>query len=289
MPSLAMSNLYNLGSNMIIVRQLANVNWASLAQLRNLEDGADLITASGAITPTVLPQLMAFLSASISLVREDNNLISIDKTILAYVEKVKAGKAYFSTGEPVTEHIFLGMLSFLSYKVRGAILPKGLKQSSPGGLRWAANVPLFFSAFKEFRDIGYGEWDWASCPDSYLNIVLDPKLVEVLKYSEPWNEETLLAIRSNALPIKTGAKAGSIRDPETCTTVFSSGDISPEFPKVPSLVRLMLCQLWIFCPKFRHKLGWYSTSLDSYPNNLIGVEVGGALPIKEISLAPWEV
>ena len=315
----------------MIVKSLAKVNWAGLKNLNTLDpDEQDKqILICKANTATVLPQLMAFFSSNIKLIREvgedaapnpyqdkgaflpweekdvivdttpARGLINIDKTLQAFVDKIQAGKVYFDSGENVTLDIFTGMLRLCALDPRGKVLP--IKTIQLKSTRYAVNVPLFYSAFKEYRDVGYEEWDWANASTRALAITLDPRTAAIIQLRvhglgiDISNDELLL-LRENARIIRSGAKEGNLRNPQSVTSVYGAAELNPEFNKLHTTVKVMLCQLWIFMPCFRHKLGLYSvTNLDEYPADIVADEVfiTKAAPTysknNTTSDLPWEI
>lgn len=220
-----------------------------------------------------LPQLMAFLGSKIPLKKGENGLISFSLTLEAIKDAVNHQALELTPGNPLTKDEMLGILSVCRAIPRGKILG-AIKQSSEQGLRYSAGVPLFCSAFKEFRDVKYADWDWE---DEAAKYFLDGDMLTCSAYfntdfSEAFSRETLLKYRENALLIKSGKKAGDFRVPELTASVYGVSD--KDFTSLPRLLKLALTQLWIYSPVFQSKYIISNfTHLDSPAIPLVSTEI----------------
>lgn len=230
----------------------------------------------------VLPQLMAwFASPAVTLVKNATGKYSVHDTIRALGAKSKAGDLYFSNGVPVNPTALKGILRFMTRTSRSEILPITIKrQTDPNGLRWAANVPLFFSAYKELRDIPYSAWD---LQEDGLEYVFHSSMVELLKSMDPefvFSAEDLAQFSVMGRTFKTGAKAGTVRELENhAPPRFSESDRAQNplvevFEQYGNLTRQLILQLWIFRPQFYNKYGIFSlTDIDGPAENAPTIDI----------------
>ncbi len=203
----------------------------------------------------VLPQLLAFV-ATLPLARDNTGKLSFKESAAAIGDKLTAGAITFSNGTVATAGDLKGIFTYLHHRPRGDILPSRMKQLDPEGLRYSAGVPLVLSAFKEYRDIGYNEWNWDS-PD---RIFLDEDFKELVpfirdKHVCQYSEEELLAITDRAAVVKSGSTAGTIKPLNTIVRLNKIGDekVDNYNRQFPSWVMPMFCQTWVFQPHLAHK------------------------------------
>lgn len=288
---------------------IGTLNWTKLKGL-TLESKSD--ERKNTLAPFrgthVLPQLMAWLgSPAIPLVRNSTGKYSVIDTVKLAIENAQAGRLEFQNGVLVTKDAFIGILNFMAKTSRSEILPVVVKrQTDLNGLRWAANVPLFLSAFKEIRNINYTEWDLL---EPHLDFVFHPNIVDILvnvdSELEDFSPQDLKFFSTRGRTYKTGAKAGETRDLTShLPPLFNASDreenpLVVEFEKYGKLLRQMVLQLWIFRPEHYHKYGIFClknpdgpatalTSLELFkPKNIEPVEAPEAVTTKEAKL-PWE-
>lgn len=187
----------------------------------------------------LLPQLLSFLGSECKLSRNENGLFSPSAFIQDNLELCRQDKLLYE-GTPVPEAVFIGMLRILTHYPRGDILPSSWRQTQGEGLRYCAAVPLIMSAFKQYRDVKYEDWDWE---DTKMKALVDAGFRDVLPFihntsSLRWTAEELLHIREEANVKGVG--------PVSQLSITVGPDM--EFKKLPRLVKLLLCQVWCFNP-----------------------------------------
>lgn len=210
-----------------------------------LETTKDSLDAFRQRSPALLPQALAWIGSNIRLVKGESGKWSFDKTFDNLGSEVQSGKLLFE-GSPVSGAWLLGMFRALNHHPRGEILSPQLKQSQPSGSRYAANIPLILSAFKQYRNVNYEDWDWDS-PSEHLKWFLDKDNRDVIAYRKqemPWTLEQLEEFR-----IQTNTKEKALT---AITSVVRIAD--PDFKMLPRLLKLMLLQLWTYHPSIRHPL-----------------------------------
>lgn len=233
----------------------------------------------------ILPQLMAHIGTHWPLVRADERY-SATQTIKRWVELSNSGEL---TLDGVTLNLgsVKAIVQWLNTSPRGSILT-GMTQTSTGGVRYSAPVPLILSAFKEFRGVGYKLWDWS---DPGMKHLVDH---DIFLYSQhfgvtvPWSFDELLVFREGSLEVKSGKYQGTTRKPESTSQVYGVAD--PAFRDLPRLMKLSLCQLWCFHPRVRTNLMITNhMDLDTHPSPLVEGEVlQTAPPVKEVEVSPWD-
>ena len=205
----------------------------------------------------VLPQLMALLASQIKLKRNASNKFSFKETLVALLGQIDRDEITFSDGTPLDKHTMKGILVYLKTTPRGCILPVAAKQCSPKWARYATGVPLFLSAFKEYRDVQYSEWDWSE-PRAYIGTVLEEDYVILAGYITsgwrcPWTTEELLAFTKIAEVVKSGKTEGRVRKLGELTSFSAVGDYDFDALKDIRWLRPLLCQTWVFQPHIASK------------------------------------
>jgi hypothetical protein len=198
----------------------------------------------------ILPQLLALLGSKLPLAKVAGKY-SATASLRATRDAIAEGQFTFSTGLPISMQQILGMFNVLNCSVRGDILATGWKQSSGDGMRYNASVPLILSAFKEYRNIGYSEWDWS---DPNMKHLVDGSILDMAPYFSVGcsiSKDDLLEFREVGRVIRSGSKMGTKRAIKSCTTL--TGITDPDFNDLPRLLRLLLCQVWVYSPECRHK------------------------------------
>jgi hypothetical protein len=216
-------------------------------------------------SPGVLPQLMQLWGTDpFAPIMVDGVVQPLD-TLKNLVVKARNGELKFRAGNTVTEQALRGMVAFMRYRVRGSILPPKTKQSSPEGIRFATNVPLIPSAWKQYRNIKYAQYDGES-PD--LEYILDEQTLELFNASggeSAWDGEELARFQASALLIKT---TGKFRTLDSCTMIYNVGESG--FDKLPKPVKACLLQVWVYQPKLYTSYNISNlVDLDSRPIELI--------------------
>lgn len=254
-------------------KDIGTLNWASLAKLNSL--GSD--KAEQLLVPFranyVLPQLMAFLGGKgITLIRNSEGKVSIAATLRGLNEVFESSQLRFDKGGECTPQMLAGILAFLVHPSRKNILPDGASQVKPEWVRFGSAVPLFMSAFKEFRNLKYSEWD---LKDELIHLIVSPDMLELMKFNGAevgWDNETLCEYREIARTVKTGAKAGTLRHINSTTSISKVGD--NEFDSLPKFVKLALCQTWVWQPSMYTPMGIYNINdIDAKQEPLVSTEV----------------
>ena len=227
----------------------------------------------------ILPQLITFFGSNLRLRKdEETGLYSPTSFIRDNITLCREEKLLYE-GSPVPEEIFKGMMRILVHYPRGDILNATSQKQTKEGLRYAANVPLILSAFKEVRSVHYSEWDWQ---DENMKHLVDEGTAELIPYIvdkelrttlAKWGPQELLDIRDEAntkdVPFTSMYSVAVTRD--------------LDFKRLPRLLKLMLCQVWVYHPTIRHNMGICSVhNVDEMPQPLVSSD----LPVVEES--PWE-
>ena len=199
----------------------------------------------------MLPQLTTLLGSKLILVQGDEGYSAT--ATLAKLKTTLANEGFtFSNGLEITGAKIMGIFNILNHSPRGEILPKGWKQSSGEGLRYSTAVPLILSAFKECRDIGYNDWDWS---DKNMHHLVDKDTLELSSvfrtFENPFMQDEILEFREIGRTIKSGASKDSKKAYHLTTTL--NGIAHPLWKPLPRLLKLMMCQVWVYHPTIRHK------------------------------------
>lgn len=228
----------------------------------------------------LLPQLLSFFGSSLKLRKnEETGLFSPTYFIRDNLQLCAEDKILYE-GEPVPVEILKGMIRILVHYPRGDILNATSQKQTKDGIRYAANVPLILSAFREYRNVPYSDWDWHDPNMRFLldeaqadlvPYIIEPKLRESL---EQWTPSDLLHIREEA----------NTKDVPLTSLYSIAVTQDMEFKRLPRLLKLMLCQVWIYHPSVRHSLGICSVeNIDSFPDPINNSDLG----IEDKS--PWAV
>jgi hypothetical protein len=218
----------------------------------------------------VIPQVLAALGNYWPIVKGDSGLYSFTETLRTWRSLLARGELDLD-GSPLSQEGCTKLLNWLCVNPRGTLLG-ALRQTSGEGVRYSAPVPIILSSWKQYRGVGYRMWDWS---DPAKRWFLDADILEWSHHFDvqvPWGPEVLLQFRVKALEVKSGTKVGTVRKPESCSSVFGVTD--PEFKTLPRLMKLSLCQLWCFHPGLRTDLMITDhMNLDSHPEPLVDGEV----------------
>jgi hypothetical protein len=234
----------------------------------------------------ILPQLMAHIGSNWPIVRE-GELFSPTQTIKRWAELSSAGELELD-GALLNLGSVKALVKWLCTSPRGDILT-GMTQTKDQGVRWSAPVPLILSAFKEFRGVGYNSWNWS---DPSMTHLVDRDLQSWSQHfgvEQPWGPDELISFREGSLEVKSGARQGTARKPESTSQVYGVTD--PTFKALPRLMKLALTQLWCFHPRVRTNLMITNhMDLDSHPEPLVAAEVLEVKPTtKPDQSSPWDL
>ena len=235
----------------------------------------------------ILPQVLAAIGNYWPIAKDDNGLYSFTETLRLWKQTTLSGGLDLE-GTVLDLDGVTALMKWLTLAPRGEVLGT-LKQTSTEGVRYSAPVPLILSAWKQYRDVPYGRWNWS---DPNRRFFLDHDLLEWSNHfysSVGWGPEDLLQFRVTALEVKSGARQGTVRKPESCSSVFGVSD--PEFKALPRLMKLSLCQLWCFHPSLRTDLMITNhVNLDSHPKPLVDGEILTTKSKASTTLSsPWDV
>lgn len=232
-----------------------------------------------------LPQALAIIN-QLPLKRGDNGLFQFQTQIKLWGEQLTSGRVLWE-GVPLDPQFVLGLLRVLNRNPRGDILGTGTRQSSEEGSRYSAPVPLVLSAFKQFRNIGYEEWDWNGIESlSDLDWFMDKDCQYIVEHRgadmSVWDPDSLLQFREqanyNQKPLHQVTTANKIQD--------------SKFMKLPRIIKLLLLQLWVFHSSIRHPLA--ITNLENFDEPakpLVDSEIV-VRPVEQLEVAsdvklPW--
>jgi hypothetical protein len=113
--------------------------------------------------------------------------------------------------------------------------------------QWCALVPTIMYAFKSLHRVPYSRWSRQN-----LHWVVNKNLCDAMLCDMPIiARDELLEIREYGLKVKTGAKAGEARKPETSYKLWGIND--SRVRELPELAQVMLAQLWCAHPENRTK------------------------------------
>lgn len=241
-----------------------------------------------------LPQLDALISRAIKPLLPSTGVISPSRVLAGLKEKVTSGTLTFSDGKPISSKAFLGILYILNAAPRGMIL--GLKATQYRGdwTRYASNVPIILAALKQFDNVNYSRWDFS---EPEMRCFLDKDHLDMSKYfgiALPYTREELLDFRDVSCLYRSGAKAGTSRNP--LTTTMTSKIENDDFNELPRLVKVALTQLWVYSPSARHPLAITDLmNIDAAATPLIEEEVLSPVIVKKVATPsgsadiPWDI
>lgn len=218
----------------------------------------------------LLPQLLAFLGNNLELGKLDGKY-SFRVSLQTIKQQLDHGRLVLDNGRVLGVQDMKQMLGYLTQHPRGKVLCL-IKQSSALGSRYAANVPLLLSAFKEYRNIGYNQWHWDEPERQYF---LDKDLLELSEhFYKPikWTKEELLEYQEIGRTVKSGDNSGKIKSIGACTSITGIPD--QDFNRLGRLHKLLLCQCWVYSPDRAHKLAITNLQdLDQPAEPLVSTEI----------------
>lgn len=251
----------------MVYKDISHVNWAAMTTA-----GATVadLNIEGSF---LIPQLLALIASQMPPVKKGDKY-SFQATLIDIVANSKAGLIKYANGKSLSTAEVQGIFTFLNATPRGEVLG-GAKQIDPKVVRYATGVPLILSAYREYKDIPYSAWDY-DCENIYLKNFIDKDTLSVLEYlgsDIEFTDSELLQFRVIGGTFKTGAKAGQTKHPNSITTINKVGN--DLFDALPKLLRLMLCQTWVFQPSVRSKYAITSIKdLDS-----LAVDISGGVDL----------
>lgn len=157
-------------------------------------------------------------------------------------------------------------------------------QVDPALRDFCSLVPLVLAGFKKMHNIPYHYW-------TDIEYVVEPNLAKAMMLDElpEITVEEVLEDRRQALLVKSGTKAGEIRNPVTTYSIYIPH--SSLMYGLPTLAKIMMCQTWCAHPTNRTKymvlnpLEW-----DEMPQPLVDSEVFVKPEVKESAVKkPWKV
>jgi hypothetical protein len=225
----------------------------------------------------VLPQCVAALADKVVLVKVGGTY-SFTQTLLRFVTALR------DDGGDV--RWWKGLWNYLTISPRGEIL--GSSKQTGEAVRWSAPVPLILSAFKEFRGVGYEAWDWT---DPGVTHWLDKDLLDLVQFrgSEvAWTAEELVGFRNSSSTVKSGRRAGAVKNPAQITAL--TGLTDQGFKSLPRLAKLLLTQTWCYHPSVRTDLMILDLhNYDLTPPPLVSSEVLHQPQINTNNPSPWNL
>lgn len=217
----------------------------------------------------LLPQALAYVSNNFKPIKNEDGRFD-------GVLTVKAGISGCSLGSEWAK----GLIMYLLSAPRGTIFPDRVKATSGELLPYSALVPLFLAAYKKFHGIPYTYWD-------NVSKLIDKDLLAAMTCNAPqFNTDELLHFRVEGSTIKSGDKAGDVKNPLNVTGITKTG--CKEFDDLPRLAKIMLTQVWVAHPTLRNEYMILDPNhWDSMPEPLISTEVLKKSPVFEDKM-PWD-
>lgn len=191
----------------------------------------------------VLPQIMALLNSEVKLAKNSDGKYSF-KLLNDFFRSAFSDPDYFhySNGKVLDSSSMKGILKVLTFSPRGYIIPSSTKD-----MRYTNNVPLFLSAFKEYRNINYSDWAWNEPEAKYyvdeFNLAIADYVgdEELFKSDCPWNKDELIQLRDKLMIVK---RTGESKSPTKVLMKVEKAGL-PAFDELPQLVKLQLLQFWV--------------------------------------------
>lgn len=216
----------------------------------------------------LLPQALAYVSNNFKPIKNSDGRYDAKETALAGISGCSLGSDWAK-----------GLLLYLVSAPRGTIFPERVKATSGELLPYSALVPLFLAAYKKYHNIPYSAWDNASK-------LVDKDLYAAMTCNAPcFSKNELLEFRVDGSTVKSGTKAGEVKNPLSVTGITSVG--LPDFDNLPRLAKIMLTQVWVAHPTLRNEYMILDpNNWDEMPEVLITTEV---MKKKESTTSmPWD-
>ena len=261
------------GANMATRSFGPNRNTFSLANL-DWHGGFNDDTLEHFRNPKVLPALMTLIN-QIQLIRTEGGLVSTTLTLDLLKERVQDCDFRFDCGTIVDSNTFGRILEFIRFAPRGKILGSG-SQNVGANARYAGNIPLFMSVFKDLRGVKYSAWDLT---DPKLAVVVDKYNYEVLEYvggSFDWTATEFLELGTLMRTQKGGKTPGRV-EPASSYSKRVTGD--NDFDALPIHVKMLLTQLWLYQPSINNPLAIRNLhDIDAAAEPLINIDMFVQVP-----------
>ena len=176
------------------------------------------------------------------------------------------------SGRRMTEAIFdfgsdwdLGLYQFLMLDSRSSWISSQYKGE---GRTYCSLVPLIMYAFKVNKNIKYSDWDRGT-----LHFVVNDSLLKAMLCDIPeLTRDEIIQARTQGLTFKTGAKAGTVRNPISTFKLYDT--TGTKLHDLPELAQTMVAQIWCAHPQNRTKyMVLDPKSWDSIPAPLISQDI----------------
>ncbi len=215
----------------------------------------------------VFPELMQLFN-KITLKRNEEGLISATNTLEEIRRMVEAEELRFNCGTIVSYFTMGKIFQLIKCPKRADLLAKSQTVDS----RFATNVPLFMSAFKELRNVQYSKWD---LEDPGLKILVDSECYSLIEYSGStinWTNEKLIQLGIDMRTFSKGSKRAGEVDSIKSYRTNNTGD--EDFDSLPKHVRRLITQIWAFEPSIASEYAIRNlTDIDAPAEPLITTEL----------------
>lgn len=226
------------------------------------------------LADSVMPQIMQYLTRNV------NSQWLKEATVEGQISPKKVLNKIFDFNNSWDR----GLYYFLMLDSRSCYLKQQYKGSAK---QYCALVPLIMYPFKLNHSISYNSWSRDG-----LNLIVNPSLYKAMTCEVPeLTTEELLEIREEGLMIKSGAKAGEMRDSKTTYKLYGS---LGKLHDLPNLAVSMLTQTWCAHPSNRSKYmildprDWDSVPAPLVTNNLFVPTVQTTADVDSIKEElPW--
>lgn len=234
-------------------KQLSSIEWNLLNTTTTTEPCALLKLAAGDLW--YLHHSMAFFNEVLQVKRNKTGKASFVETVLDFKDRCQREHVFYPCGRIMPPAAALGLLKFLAFSPRGAILGAA-KQSNPQTIRFSSGVPLVLSALKEFRELNYSEWDFSE-PAPYIALLAGEDIARCAKlvaHQPKFSASELSEILNTVSKIKSGPQAGKKRTLDKlsyCNSLSGNELFDGLSHYKTSWLKPMILQSWIFQPHLR--------------------------------------
>jgi hypothetical protein len=180
------------------------------------------------VTLSDLQHAMATL-AKLPLVRNDDHKISTTSSIKLWPQHID-------------REVLSGIMKAMCNPSRSEVFKE--RQTSGEAARFSGLVPLVLSAFKQYNNTQYSEWDWS---DPNIKHLLDPKLQELI----PYITGTKIIPQFELAEIQGWVEALAAKKKLSSYWQVTKTDL-PELDGYPRLLKVMLLQVWVAQPQIRN-------------------------------------
>lgn len=210
-----------------------------------------LLEGVGKYAEWLIPQALEKINENLLLVRDVTGLINTKESL------AKTGQALGSEGF----QWFGGMIKYLTRESRKDIIGNLVQIRNPN---ISTLVPLVFSALKIHRKVNYSEWDLDNISIHHL---IEKPLLDAMKCRKTFDIENLIQYREHSRVVQSGKTEGKVKELTHTVKILSTKD--KEFDSIPSLAKIMYCQIWLAHPSIRTNLMVLNPlDLDSMPEPL---------------------